>query len=334
MTLTRTSTARIAVVVLGALLLSLVATAAPATAAGTRQFTVLNLSSKNIKLVAIEAMYGTNEPNKELPPVNSVYIPGDEPAFEMDNEGSPNSVRLRFIALDNANKNVGTIAFAIHVNGLSLRNSYAGSGEGTVEGSTNGGQYLRVFDKASPAYDASGWAAADQARVAGGLCRHPDVTCKTVITTYPNAPQKTFADKAQQSVYESNSGCSNLVHTWSIEKSLTVEHSWEMAVAFSKGVKDVWSAELSLKYGGKSIDSTKVTDTITRTLKPGERGWVVWRIPVLRYRGDWTVTTPTVTLTFKNLPVDTGDTDRKAPENDYRSDAISPTGKVTKPSHC
>ncbi len=215
MTLTRTSAARIALVVLGALLLSAVATAAPATAAATRQFKVLNLLSKNIKLVAIEAFDGTNEPNNELPPVDSVYIPGDEPAFEMDNKGAPNSVRLRFVALDNANKNVGTIAFSINVNGLSLRNSYVGKGEGTVEGSTDGGQYLRVLDKAGPTYDASGWAPGDQARVAGGLCRHPDaVTCKTVITTYPNAPEKTFADKAQVSVFESNSGCKDLVHTW------------------------------------------------------------------------------------------------------------------------
>lgn len=160
MTLTRTSAARIALVVLGALLLSAVATAAPATAAATRQFKVLNLLSKNIKLVAIEAFDGTNEPTNELPPVNSVYIPGDEPAFEMDNKGAPNSVRLRFVALDNANKNVGTIAFSINVNGLSLRNSYVGKGEGTVEGSTDGGQYLRVMDKAGPTYDASGWAPA------------------------------------------------------------------------------------------------------------------------------------------------------------------------------
>ncbi len=119
-----------------------------------------------------------------------------------------------------------------------------------------------------------------------------------------------------------------------IEKSLTSSTAGRWRWPSARGVKDIWSAELSLKYGGKSIDATKVTDTITRTLIPGERGWVVWRIPVLRYRGDWTVTTPTVTLQFKNLPVDTGDPDRRAPENDYRSDAISPTGKVTKPSHC
>jgi len=192
-----------------------------------------------------------------------------------------------------------------------------------------------VLDKRGPTYDASGWAPADQARVAGGLCRHPDaVTCKTVITTYPNAPDKTFADKAQVGTYESNNGCKDLTHTWSVKKTVTVEHSWEVAVAFSKGIKDIWSAELSLKYGGKSIDAVEVSDSVTRTLVPGERGWVVARIPVLRYRGDWTVTTPTVRLEFKNLPIDTGEPLRPKPETDYRSDATSPTGKVTKPIHC
>ncbi len=138
MSLTPKSAVRIAVLVVVTFLLGSVAAAAPARAAGTRQFTVLNLSSKNIKLVSVETLEiqgKTTQKNAELPPVNSIYVPGDEPAFELDNNVATNRVRVKFIALDNTQQQVGAIVFAMALDSFGVRYGDIESQEGTVEGS-------------------------------------------------------------------------------------------------------------------------------------------------------------------------------------------------------
>ncbi|MFG2639183.1 hypothetical protein ACGFX8_37000 [Streptomyces sp. NPDC048362] len=292
--------------IVSSLALSPLATASPAQAL-TQGFILTNLSSRELKLTSV----GGEDSFDGRPAVGTILSPGSQGAdHELIYHFARNTRAYLHYDVLGSNGTVGTVRFILDINDINQPFSQCYVDWGNVDCHTDG-KSLQILDARNTTIDVPAGEAGAQARATwfNSLCSDSNVASCTFAPTsqeHTSLPGKPWGKPVQNTTGQTQTYALSATDT--VSESDLVEVGISLSVKLGKAV----SAGITAKYQHSWTKTHTFTQSITMSVPSQYQMWIEETIPVVRYRGAFTIHLGNTTWNFHDVQWDSPDSSPEA----------------------